>query len=195
MLGVAVRSYFIQYRFILPDNIKHSSYTYQKIFRAIYGYTQDVFKANGKNYKYSRPGVLSKYPYIRPGKNCVIIPTAAFQSLQEFFKTGKNPAHNWVTKGEWKCTYFMNEKDVDEKQITTALEEFILRKFIDVEDKSISLMDEMKRTLQNPESTKEYKSLLIRDAQPIIESEWFKDSVSHSSVLNEFLSTYKALKA
>lgn len=66
--GMSVRGYFIQYRFILPDSIKHSSYTYQKLFRAIYGYTQAVHKGSGKNYQYHRQGILSNYPFIRPGK-------------------------------------------------------------------------------------------------------------------------------
>ena len=35
--------------------------------------------------------------------------------MLDFFKTGKNPAHAWKFKGDWKAVYYMNEKDVDEK--------------------------------------------------------------------------------
>ena len=38
-----------------------------------------------------------------------------FQSLQDFFKTGRNPTHNWTEKGDWKCTYFLNDKDLPEE--------------------------------------------------------------------------------
>src|SRR4030042_1173873 len=86
---MGVKGYFIQYKFIIPENMKHSSYTYQKLFRALYGYTQAVFKSNGKTYHYHRAGVLSATPYLRPGKNCVIIPPGKFQHLLDFFKTGR----------------------------------------------------------------------------------------------------------
>ncbi|GAG48539.1 unnamed protein product, partial [marine sediment metagenome] len=110
-----VDSYFIQYKFILPESVSHSSYSYQKLFRALYGYTQAVNKSSGKNYKYHRQGVLSSYPYLRAGKNCVIIAPDAFQNLISFFKTGRNPAHKWEVKGNWKAVYYMDEKAIPEQ--------------------------------------------------------------------------------
>jgi len=190
---VPLRAYFVQYRFILPDTIKHSSYTYQKLFRAIYGYTQAVYKSNGKNYKYHRAGILSKYPYIRPGKNCVIIPTTAFQSLQDFFKTGHNPTHNWTVKGDWKCTYFLNEKDIPEKEIIASLEELLSRKFIEGPEGLIKLSYEMKRAAEKGADAS-YKSFLVKEAQSIVELEWFRDTFSQSKILLEFHENYKQLK-
>jgi hypothetical protein len=192
VLGVSVRGYFIQYRFILPETIKHSSYTYQKLFRAIYGYTQAVYKSNGKTYHYHRPGILSNYPYLRPGKNCVIIPPHAFQSLQDFFKTGHNPTHNWSMKGDWKCTYFLNEKDIEEKDIIKAMGDLLSRKYIEGNEGLVKLSSEIKRATQN-EINESYKKVLISEAEPIINSEWFKAVYTQSKEMNEFYQNYKQL--
>jgi hypothetical protein len=192
--GMTVRGYFVQYRFILPETIKHSSYTYQKLFRAIYGYTQAVYKSNGKTYHYPRKGILSDYPFLRPGKNCVIIPPAAFQSLQEFFKTGHNPAHNWTMKGDWKCTYFLNEKDISEDEIVKAMEGLLSRKYIDGNDGLVKLSAELKRAFEN-ELSPTYLSELLKNAQAIVELEWFREVHSQSKELSEFYNNYKSLKA
>jgi hypothetical protein len=190
---MGVRSYFVQYRFIIPDSVKHSSYTYQKLFRAIYGYTQAVYKASGKTYHYHRAGILSNYPYIRPGKNCVIIPPVAFQSLQDFFKTGHNPTHNWQEKGEWKCTYFLNEKDMNEKEVVVALENLLSRKFVDGSEGPVKLISEIKRVYEKGGET-EYKNQLIREVQPILDLEWFKLTYQQSQQLSELYSLVKQLK-
>lgn len=193
VLGVSVRGYFVQYKFILPDNIKHSSYTYQKLFRAIYGYTQAVYKSNGKTYHYYRPGVLSNVPFIRPGKNCVIIPQSAFQKLQEFFKTGQNPTHEWSVKGDWKCTYFLNEKDISEKDIIIAVEELLSRKYIEGNEGLVKLSSEIDRILNLTEINESYKNLIINEAQKIIENIWFKEIYSSSPVLLSFYQNFKKL--
>ncbi len=190
---MSVRGYFIQYRFILPDSIKHSSYTYQKLFRAIYGYTQAVHKGSGKNYNYHREGILSNYPFIRPGKNCVIIPPFAFQSLQEFFKTGHNPTHNWETKGDWKCTYFLNEKDLSESDVIKALNNLISRKFVEGVEGLALLQNEMKRALGTP-LDQSYIAKLVSESQKIVDLEWFKQVYPKSAELTEFYENYKKLK-
>src|SRR3989344_9577320 len=141
-----VKAYFIQYKFLAPETVKHSSYTYQKLFRALYGYTQNVSKSTGKSYKYHRPGVLSLGPYIRPGKNCVVIPQNQLSSLFEFFKTGRNPTHKWVGKGDWKAVYYMNEKEVGVIDLVKPLEDLIDRTFIGFPgDERLSLEDGLKR--------------------------------------------------
>lgn len=190
---MSVRGYFIQYRFILPESIKHSSYTYQKLFRAIYGYTQAVHKGTGKNYNYHREGILSNYPFIRPGKNCVIIPPVAFQSLQDFFKTGHNPTHNWETKGEWKCTYFLNEKDLSESEVIKSLNTLISKKFIEGVEGLALLQNEMKRAL-TLKLDQNYVTKLVQESQKIVDLEWFKQVYPQSSELNEFYENYKKLK-
>lgn len=194
MKGVAIRGFFIQYRFIIPESVKHSSYTYQKLFRAIYGYTQAVYKSSGKVYHYHRQGILSNYPYMRPGKNCVIVPPAAFQSLQNFFETGNNPTHKWRVKGDWKCTYFLNEKDVDEKSIILALEDLISRKFVEKKGGSASLTDEIVKALEKGQEAPN-KSYLIKEAQSVVESDWFLAVSSQSKKLSDFHKLYRDLKA
>jgi len=195
-VSMGVKGYFIQYKFIIPENMKHSSYTYQKLFRALYGYTQSVFKSNGKIYHYRRPGVLSSTPYLRPGKNCVIIPSGNFQNLLEFFKTGRNPAHTWKGKGDWKAVYYMNEKTVDEKNAATAIESLLERHYVPSESgkmESLSSMLNMTAS-KTSEFDKAYVSMLLSEATPVATSDWFKSVYSQSEKLKAFYSNYKKLK-
>jgi len=194
---MGVKGYFIQYKFIIPENIKHSSYTYQKLFRALYGYTQAVFKSNGKVYHYHRSGVLSNIPYIRPGKNCVIIPPNVFQRLIDFFKTGRNPTHQWRGKGEWKAVYYMNEKDIEEKKVIEALGKLLSRLQVQgASGKPLTLPDAMHQALSEEvkKSKEDFTSSLLSEAQPVVESEWFKTVYSLSSELKDFYNLYKTLK-
>jgi len=196
---MALKGYFIQYKFIIPESIKHSSYTYQKLFRALYGYTQAVFKSNGKTYHYHRAGVLSSTPYLRPGKNCVIISPGNFQPLLEFFKTGRNPAHTWRGKGEWKAVYYMNEKDVDEKSAVIALEAMLNRlSVLTSTGKKEKLANELNIVLgqSRPGSVdKPYIGLLLAEARSIVSNDWFKNVYPHSEKLKSFYSNYRKLKA
>ena len=194
---MGVRGYFIQYKFILPESIKHSSYTYQKLFRALYGYTQAVYKSNGKVYHYHRNGVLSGTPYIRPGKNCVIIPPGSFQKLIDFFKTGRNPTHRWRGKGDWKAVYYMNEKDVNEQKIAEAITTLLSRvQVLGPSDKLLSLGEAFDYTIsKGPQNTKpEFNKLIVSQAQPIVDLEWFKSAMPLSKDLKAFYTSYKTLK-
>jgi len=192
-----LKGYFIQYKFIIPDSVKHSSYTYQKLFRALYGYTQVVNKSNGKSYKYHRKGILSDYPYIRPGKNCVIIPQGAFQKLIEFFKTGKNPTHRWRGKGEWKAVYYMDEKDIGFEKIIHALEDLVDRTFVlttgHEHEKLISEIEALVRKGREGIDLG-YKDLLLAESSKITELDWFKESAKKSEKLNNFYELIQQLK-
>ncbi len=196
---MGVKGYFIQYKFIIPENMKHSSYTYQKLFRALYGYTQAVFKSNGKTYHYHRPGVLSSTPYLRPGKNCVIIPAGKFQKLLEFFKTGRNPTHAWKGKGDWKAVYYMNEKNVDEKNAALALEELLDRFFVATESgKKERIAIELSTLLSKQKADrieKGYIDSILSQAHSITSTDWFKGSYSQSDKLKSFYSDFKKLKS
>ena len=191
---MSVRGYFVQYRFIIPESVKHSSYTYQKLFRAIYGYTQAVYKSNGKIYKYHRAGILSNYPYIRPGKNCVIIPPKAFNSLKDFFVTGHNPTHNWTMKGDWKCTYFLNEKDISEDEVISSIKDLLSRKYLEGTGEGlVNLNSEIERVVEKGAKTN-YKSILLNEAQQIINLDWFRETYNQSPKLKKFYSNYMLLK-
>lgn len=189
-----VKGYFIQYKFILPKTTKHSSYTYQKLFRAIYGYTQAVYKSSGKKYSYHRSGVLSDFPHVRVGKNCVVIHPNAFQPLLEFFKTGKNPTHKWEGRGDWKAVYYMNEKEVPENQLVLAVERALDRKFVVLPSKTPEKLAVCLAGLKNGEILQDNRGLIIPLAQKTTENDWFKEVYQKSTTLSEFYSNFKAVK-
>ena len=192
-----VKAYFVQYKFILPKETKHSSYTYQKLFRAIYGYTQNVSKGGGKAYKYHRKGVLSDVPYLRPGKNCVLIPPSAFNKLITFLKTGKNPTHFWKIKGDWKAVYYMDEKQLSENEVVSALENLASRLYVDSSEGSLKLSDFIALASdfpgKNPEA-KAMEGLAAKEAEAVVNCEWFKEAYPSSGKLASFLENYKKLR-
>ncbi|MBS3061307.1 MAG: hypothetical protein J4215_01875 [Candidatus Diapherotrites archaeon] len=195
----SVKAYFIQYKFILPENISHSSYTYQKLFRALYGYTQNVSKSNGKSYKYHRKGILSPVPYLRPGKNCVIIPQAMLSPLIDFFKTGKNPSHKWVGKGDWKAVYYMNEKDVSPDEMVGAFENVLDRWFVLSNSKEHEKLDsEISAILATAKAGQKvdaaHKAFLLGEAQRVTSHEWFQSCAPKSNKLKKFSSLVSDLK-
>ncbi len=196
---VMVKAYFIQYKFILPESIKHSTYTYQKLFRAIYGYTQNVTKSNGKVYHYHRKGVLSDTPYIRPGKNSVIIHPAAFAKFKQFCATGQNPSHNWRSKGDWKAVYYMDEKEIEDSKVVNALEELLDRTYIThnekvpqkLHDELGTILDKHKLSEKVEES---HKQAVLNEAQSVLSHEWFRTHYSNSPKLTEFNERIKSIK-
>ncbi len=198
-VGSVAKGFFIQYKFILPESIKHSSYTYQKLFRALYGYTQNVTKSNGKTYSYHRKGVLSSHPHIRPGKNCVIIPTNAFNNLTTFFKTGKNPTHFWKMKGDWKAVFYMDEKKVSDKEAIDALERNLDGTFIENKnEEQSSILGELSLLLSNKKESKNldqaYLNLVVNEAEKVCQNEWFKEFYAKSPKLTDFHRKLKELK-
>lgn len=196
---MALNGYFIQYKFIIPESIKHSSYAYQKLFRAIYGYTQNVTKSNGKSYRYRRSGVLSGVPYLRPGKNCVIIPSGVFNQLITFFKTGKNPSHYWRGKGDWKAVYYMDEKTIPETDAISALEAMLDRQYVltasEAHEKLTSEVAVLVKGREiNKKTDEQYRKILLNEAEKVVGSTWFRACYSKSPALSEFYADYKLLK-
>lgn len=196
---MTLNGYFIQYKFILPSSTKHSSYSYQKLFRALYGYTQNVTKSSGKTYHYHRKGVLSEVPYMRPGKNCVIIPQSAFNQLVNFFKTGKNPSHYWRGKGDWKAVYYMNEKAVSEKDAADALEQMLERSYVLTTSKEHEKIQPeisvaLSKTKSGIKADDSYKKILIAEAEKIVNGPWFKECQAKSQKLEAFSRAAKELK-
>ncbi len=202
MKGVAgmAKAYYIQYKFILPETIKHSTYTYQKLFRAIYGYTQNVTKSNGKVYHYHRKGVLSDTPYIRPGKNAVIIHPSAFPKFKQFCATGQNPSHNWRSKGDWKAVYYMDEKEVDNSKIVNALEDLLERTYLASAEKTPQRLHEELSTMLDKVRSSEtvdetHKQRVLSHSNAITSNEWFKSHYSHSPKLTDFNEKVKSLRS
>ena len=197
MWGVPLlKGYFIQYKFIVPETIKHSSYTYQKLFRALYGYTQNVTKSNGKTYHYFRKGILSDIPYIRPGKNCVIIPPKSFSALDSFFKTGKNPTHYWRSKGDWKAVFYFDEKNLDESQVIGAVKGQISRTFTEKAENlpAVNIDAIAEKTKKGEKLAEEKVALAVNEAEKIVSSSWFKEVYSQDASLKNFYENYKTIK-
>ncbi|HIH33118.1 MAG TPA: hypothetical protein HA227_02590 [Candidatus Diapherotrites archaeon] len=193
------KGYFIQYKFIIPETMKHSDYTYQKLFRAIYGYTQRVTKSSGKSYAYHRKGILSTVPYVKHGKNCVIVPTEVFANLKNFFLTGNNPTHRWQLKGDWKAVYYLNEKDLEDSVVVKSLEELLDRTFILSSSKEHQTIEsELKNTItliaQSQKIDEGYKKVLLDTAQKIAGFPWFKQYYSKSERLMYFNKLYNDLR-
>jgi len=186
-----IKGYFVQYKFIFPEAIKHSSYTYQKLFRAIYGYTQVVFKSSGKRYSYHRIGVLSDTPYIRSGKNCVIIPQTALQKLTNFFRTGANPTHKWHVKGNWKAVYYVGEKELNPTTVKDSLEKQLDRQQV-AEGKL--LFDELRRC-DSDDVSESYVKHLLSESDKIIKQPWFSLIYQTSQKLRDFKTIYSKIQA
>ncbi len=189
----------MQYKFILPKDVKHSSYTYQKLFRAIYGYSQQVSKSSGKTYVYHRHGILSNTPFIKHGKNCVVIPQEKFSDLISFFKTGKNPSHSWTIKGDWKAVYYLNEKEVEEDSVVKSLESLIDRTFVLNPSKEhgqiLSELEKLKQqAMEKKDTDSSFSQAVLSESHKIAGNSWFKEVYNKSDKLKYFHSLYAFLK-
>jgi len=169
------KAYMIKYKIKMIGDYNHSDYSYQKIFRAIYGYTQNVTKGNGKIYIYHRPGVLSKTPYIKKGKNEVIVPKDCLTQLLYFFKTGENPTHKWSKKGQWQATYTLYDIDVSEQQAKKAIDKTINSTFVVDDEGSVkrilTLLEEIFE--QNKIPSINLKKALFFEIRRIQTLEWY----------------------
>jgi hypothetical protein len=190
-----IKGYFVQYKFIFPENTNYSSYNYQKIFRALYGYTQNVTKNNGKTYKYYKTGVLGTNPFIKQGKNAVIIPPKALSSLTTFFNSGQNPAHKWTKKGDWKAVYYMTEKEYEPEELIKPVEESIKNCFVLTQNKEpISLYDALLLCANKKDIDVMYKKYVLEEANKLTNNSWYEATHKNSSFLRNFNSLYLSLK-
>jgi len=182
------KAYMVKYKVKMIGNYNHSDYGYQKIFRAIYGYTQNVTKGNGKIYIYHRPGILSKTPYIKKGKNEVIVPKDSLTSLLDFFKTGENPAHKWSEKGNWSATYTLYDVDVSEQQSKKAIDRVINSTFIVDDDATVkrvlNLLEELFE--QNKAPSAPLKNTLYNEFKKIQSLEWYTMITDKTTIIKRF---------
>jgi hypothetical protein len=189
-----VEAFMIKYKIKLNGNFNYSDYRYQKIFRAIYGYLQIVSKTDGKKYVYHRPGVLSQFPFIKKSKNEVIVPKEGLSKLIDFLKTGKNPTHNWVEKGNWNATYTMYDVDVSEESAIKAMQNLVKNTVLFTSSgenkKLINLLESLEKGV-------EYDSITIRNIVENIKKinnlEWGKllSTSSKFTRFNELVSGFK----
>lgn len=193
------KAYMVKYKVKMNGEYNHSDYGYQKIFRAIYGYTQNVTKGNGKIYIYHRPGVLSKTPYIKKGKNEVMVPKDCLTQLLDFFKTGENPAHKWSEKGNWTATYTLYDVDISEQQAKKAIDRIINSTFVVDDDgntkRILNLFEDMFE--QNRVPSNPLKIVLYNEIKRLQSLEWYnlvQDKTTlikrFETLINKFKSNY-----
>ncbi len=162
-----MKGYLIRYKY--QGERPSPKYEYQRFFRALYGYTQVVKKSNGKMYVYYREGVLTLYPYIKQGRNSVIIPDNALKPLVDFFKEGKNPAHEFQDIKDWKVTYYVEETDVSENMAHKAIEDALKRIFIRTDTGLRSIKEVIDSLYVSLDELAEIKL----KTRHIIQSNWF----------------------
>lgn len=187
----------IEYKFIFNKDIKHSSYLYQKVFRSICGYQQNVTKKGLKPYIYYRKGLLSNIPHKKYARNNIILPKGCEKAIIDYFETGVNPTHNWREKGNWNVDYKVKEIDIDVSEIIKILEIFLLDyKIINVKNKQVSLLNEIsevKNNLINNKNyinNKDYINNILQIMKNLINNEWFEKSKDQSALLTNFYNDY-----
>jgi len=178
-----VKAFMVKYKIKMNTPYNHSDYGYQKLFRAIYGYTQVVTKSNGKKYIYHRPGVLSSVPYIKKGKNEVILTKAGFSRFIEYLKTGKNPTHKWEEKGNWSATYSMYDVDVSPESAQKAIENLIKETVLlgpDGNNRRVTdILEDIERGVIYDENIMKIYDKSIKQIQA---QEWYQTSLSSPQV-------------
>jgi len=182
------KAYMVKYKVKMVGDYNHSDYGYQKIFRAIYGYTQNVTKGNGKIYIYHRPGVLSKTPYLKKGKNEVIVPRDSLTPLLDFFKTGDNPAHKWSEKGNWTATYTLYDIDISEQQAKKAMDRTINSTFLLDDDGNVkrilNILEEIFENNKTPSLP--LKNALITEIKKLTNFEWYTFISDKTTLMKRF---------
>jgi hypothetical protein len=184
----------IKYKFSFNKEIKHTSYIYQKVFRSLYGYHQNVTKNNNKIYIYFRKGILSDIPYIKAYKNAIILPKNFEDKIINYFNTGENPAHRWKTKGDWIVNYTIDEIDVDYESIISSLINYINDyKIINKDNEKVKLKNEIKNFSFN-NLNKDYNIYLLSICNKIVSFDWFKKVYEYSEELKLFYNNYLRIK-
>ncbi|MFA5745358.1 MAG: hypothetical protein WC932_00660 [archaeon] len=188
-------SNYIKYKFIFNNNINHSAYLYQKVFRSIYGYTQNVTKKDKKTYLYHREGVLENIPYIKSGKNSIVIPIDTEHSIINFFNTGKSPIHNFREKGEWTIDYTIEKVEIDDTDIIRNIDSYIdSLVIISLDGNNKKLLDELNKLITDSEYLSKYKKAnkdnLINKMKIIQNIDWIIKCKDKSEKVKLFYELY-----
>jgi len=185
-------SNYIKYKFIFSNNINHSAYLYQKVFRSIYGYTQNVTKKDKKTYLYQRPGVLENIPYIKSGKNSIVIPIDMEHSIINFFNTGKSPIHNFREKGEWTIDYTIEKIEINDTEIIRSIDNYIdSLVIISLDGSTKKLLDELNKLILDSDYLLKYKKAnkdnLTSKIRNIKNIDWIIKCKDKSDKIKQFL--------
>jgi len=180
---------FIKYKFIFNKDIKHTSYTYQKVFRDIYGYNQNVTKNNNKVYKYYRRGIINNIPFIKPGKNSIILPIGFEEQLIKYFDSIKNISDKYI------LTYSVDKIDINKESVIESFEKFINEyKILNLDNKNILLINELNNIINNNINNKNYLLYIIKQCEYIINLSWFNDIKDQSELITNFYKNYNIIK-
>lgn len=186
-------SNYIKYKFIFNNNkINHNSYNYQKLFRVIYGYTQNITKKDKKIYKYHRQGIIEDLPFIRPGRNCIILPINTEYKLINFFDNKIGAAHNFKEKDYYFVKYTIDKIEVNDLEIINCLEKYINNcNIISFDGKQDKLINELNKIINEPEYLNKFKKKnkdnLLDKLNNITSIDWFVKCKGKSDIVSGFL--------
>ncbi|MBN1159974.1 MAG: hypothetical protein JXA43_01910 [Candidatus Diapherotrites archaeon] len=180
---------YVKYMFHVPGVSNWSEYRYQKLFRLLYGYTQVVTKSNGARYVYHRPGILSFVPYIKAGKNAVIVPQEVLQNVITFFKKGR--FGSTPEEQNWKVTYYVETVPIKQDQLLDAFECLMER----LRAPSGNNLDEtIAKVAEANDYNYRHLNLLLYNTGKICNSEWFGEAKKQSERLQVLHDSYITLK-
>ena len=192
MAAGLVNGSFIRYTFYIPGVTDWSEYRYQKLFRMLYGYVQVVSKGSGASYNYYREGVLTDIPYLKTGKNSVIVPPDSLQKMLLFFRTGKTASGDRVPEGcKVPITHFIETVQRPAKEIVPAFDALLER--LKLPDGS-SVDSAISDIVQSQEWNHKHAPLVLTYAQGICSSAWFAPVAGESPRLKKFQENYFKLK-
>jgi hypothetical protein len=180
---------FIKYKFIFNKDIKYTSYTYQKVFRDIYGYNQNVTKKNNKVYKYFRKGIINDIPFIKPGKNAIILPIGYKDKLKTYFDNLKYKSN------KYDLTYSIEKIDINDESIVFAIEKFINNYYIiNLSNKNKNLLNELDNIIINKINDKNYILYILKKCNFLFNINWVNDIKDKSKLVIDLFNKYNIVK-
>ena len=192
MAAGLVNGSFIRYTFYIPGVTDWSEYRYQKLFRMLYGYVQVVSKGSGASYNYYREGVLTDIPYLKTGKNSIIVPQDSLQKILIFFRTGKAASGDRVPEGcKVPITHFIETVQRPAKELVPAFDALLERlKLSDGASVDSALAD----LVQAQDWENKNSAQVLAYAQGICSSSWFNAVAGESPRMKKFQDNYYKLK-
>jgi hypothetical protein len=130
---------------------------------------------------------LSRFAYIKEGKNEIIVTKDGFSYLINFFKTGKNPAHNWQNKGNWTASYSVVDVVVDDSKITKSVENQIRNTYVLDNQGNYKLLVDV---LEELSMGKHMDKVFLKQYEPMISfvqsGSWYDLALKKSGLVKKF---------
>jgi len=126
---------------------------------------------------------LSNYPYIKKGKNEVILTKEGFSRFIDFLKTGRNPTHKWEEKGNWTSSYSMYDIDILDQQIEKAMFNLIKGTFVltpeGINRRILDVLEDIDSGVVYDENLMRMYDKKIKEIQIL---EWYNLSLSNATI-------------